>query len=73
MDRDKTKVISDNLLIKRAHAILNARRSVPYGPLKPKQVDSVKAAAKKDTICILWTGYGKTLVIELLPIYCEPL
>ena len=61
--------LKDNILLKRAHVILNLRRATPYGPLRPKQVDSLNKAVNNDTICVLPTGYGKTLIIELLPIY----
>ena len=62
-------VLSENVLLKRAHSILNSQRQQPYGPLKPKQIDSVMKGAKSKHLCILATGYGKTLVKELLPIY----
>ena len=51
------------------------RRAKPYSSLRPKQIDCVLNSAKKqDLLCILATGYGKTLVFKLIPIYlsaCE--
>lgn len=50
--------------------LLNNDRKTNYMFLYPKQFESaVVACATGDAICVLPTGYGKTLVYELLPYY----
>ena len=38
-----------------------------YSFLKPKQVDALKAGSKGDSIVLLPTGYGKSIIFHVLP------
>lgn len=47
---------------------LNVSRKVEYDFLKPKQFQSVSSILSgNDTLSILPTGYGKSLIFELIP------
>ncbi|XP_050395031.1 uncharacterized protein LOC126812606 [Patella vulgata] len=50
-----------------ALAKLNVDRATTYSYLKPKQSDSLKSALISDIIVNLPTGYGKSLIFDLLP------
>ena len=72
------KVVEKSLLFKRALAIVNCRRdqelpAITY--LKPKQVDCLRHCVwdqeSRDVLAVLATGYGKSLLFELIPVYCE--
>ena len=60
-----------SLFSKIALAKINQNRGVNYNSLKPLQCECLKAAAMRDTIAILPTGYGKSLIFEMLPILSE--
>ena len=45
---------------------INKRRDTVYNHIKPKQLDCVKYALNFDTLVILTTGYGKSLIYELV-------
>lgn len=45
---------------------INRKRTTEYNYLKPKQVDCVKDALSADTLVILPTGYGKSLIYEVI-------
>ena len=71
-------IIEESLLLKVALVRINCsggKDGPIYSYLKPKQVECVKAAALKDSIndllCVLPTGYGKTLIFQLIPVYVE--
>jgi ATP-dependent DNA helicase RecQ len=46
---------------------INLYQKTNYIHLKEKQLQSVEAAADKDVLAVLPTGYGKTIVIQALP------
>lgn len=50
---------------------LNKDRQSEYLTLKPKQFDALQACVIGDCICVLRTGYGKSLIYELIPYYNE--
>lgn len=45
----------------------NHQRLEPITFLKPKQSEALSHIIKNDTLVIIPTGYGKTLIFELLP------
>jgi superfamily II DNA helicase RecQ len=72
------KLLSDNFVerlkivirLKTSLYLLNQDRNCEYLLLKPKQFECLTACLKgNDVICVLPTGYGKSLVYELLPYY----
>lgn len=65
--------ISNSLLLKIAVARVNKTKVQPISYLKPKQVMCLKFAVEKsrDTLAVLATGYGKSLIFEILPVYSE--
>ena len=74
-DELRVKLLA-NLDVKITHQRLNAKREKPIPYLRPKQVDclirSIDADGNtQDMLAILPTGYGKSLLFELLPLYCE--
>ena len=54
------------LKLKFALFLINKTRCTEYNCLRPKQVDCVKNAEQSDTLVILPTGYGKSLIYELV-------
>ena len=71
--------LEKSLLFKRALAVVNCRRdrelpAITY--LKAKQVDCLRSCLdedkqRKDLLAVLATGYGKSLLFELIPVFCE--
>ena len=61
------KLLAFGLKTKIALSKVNCDRKTEFQFLKPLQYKSVKAAQFDDTLSILPTGYGKSLVFELLP------
>lgn len=59
--------MEDVLKQKLALLMFNKQFDEEYFFLKPKQIDCLKAIQEKDTVAILPTGYGKSLIFELLP------
>lgn len=57
-----------SLKTKIALSAVNMRRCAEYSYLKPLQYQSLKAATFSDSMIILPTGYGKSLIFELLPL-----
>ena len=55
---------------KKALSTINIRRNRDYSYLKPLQCKSLKASRQSDSMVtgILPTGYGKSLIFELLPV-----
>ena len=51
---------------------LNKDHQLSYTGLLPKQVDAVKAAMTGDVCVFLPTGYGKSLIYQLLPYLSDP-
>ena len=49
----------------------NAHQSTSYTHLKDKQQEALAACHNNDVVCVLPTGYGKTIVIQMLP-FLEP-
>ena len=66
------------LCTKIALAKINVAHNMEYSLLKPKQIDVVNSALNgRDTVAVLPTGYGKSLIFELLPhvlnaYHCQP-
>lgn len=46
---------------------LNKTRGTTFNILKPKQLDCLLHLLKRDVIAVLPTGYGKSLIFEILP------
>ena len=46
---------------------INSERKTEFTFLKPLQFKSIQAAESTDTLAILPTGYGKSMIFELLP------
>ena len=78
-DFSKLKAV---IALKMAHfAVMQERseRGVPQSQLitllKSKQIDatlpSVNLRGRKDVLAVLPTGYGKTLLFNLIPMYCS--
>lgn len=45
--------------------LYNCDRSLDVNMLFPKQFDALIACYRKDCVCVLPTGYGKSLIYEL--------
>ena len=45
---------------------VNKKRNTEFNFLKPKQIDCVKKALNNDALVVLPTGYGKSLICELV-------
>jgi superfamily II DNA helicase RecQ len=45
----------------------NKEMNTSYGQLKDCQEEAICAIRGRDVLCILPTGYGKSLIFELLP------
>lgn len=65
---EKDVDITFSLSSKSALSAVNMRRNLEYSYLKPLQCQSLKAALFSDSMIILPTGYGKSLIFELLPL-----
>lgn len=59
--------IIENFKFKRGLQLLNLHCGTDINFLKPKQVVTIKQALKNDCISVLPTGYGKSLIFEILP------
>jgi hypothetical protein len=51
----------------------NKEMNTSYGQLKDCQEEAICAIRGRDVLCILPTGYGKSLIFELLPFVERPL
>ncbi|XP_065933778.1 uncharacterized protein [Magallana gigas] len=60
-------IIEENIKFKRGLQLLNLHCGTDINYLKPKQVVTIKQALKNDCISVLPTGYGKSLIFEILP------
>ena len=56
------------LKTKAALGNINTKRCTQFSFLKPKQFDCVKTALMADTLIVLPTGFGKSLIYELVQI-----
>ena len=56
------------LKTKAALSDINKKRCTQFSYLKPKQFDCVKRALLADTLIVLPTGFGKSLIYELVQI-----
>ncbi|XP_057302688.1 ATP-dependent DNA helicase Q1-like [Hydractinia symbiolongicarpus] len=55
-------------VLKRLDFVFNLHEGFPSHCLKPKQVQCFKALLKgRDVVAVLPTGYGKSLIFQLLP------
>ena len=54
------------LKTKVALARINMKRGSTYSYLKPLQCQSITAALEQDTVIVLPTGYGKSLIFETI-------
>ena len=61
------KCIKMKLCLAKCNLKLKFNESYSY--LKPKQVDCVSAGYNRDLLALLPTGYGKSLLFNLIPIY----
>ena len=53
------------LITKAALSFIDKKQCSQFSFLKPKQFDCVKRALKGDTLLVLPTGFGKSLIYEL--------
>ena len=53
--------------IHKAVSLLNLRNST-FIALKPLQLSAIRSAMEKDTVVVLPTGYGKSVIYEILPV-----
>lgn len=60
-------LVYHRLKVKSALAQLNCDNKRTYSMLKPKQMWAIRNAQDHDCLAVLRTGYGKTLIIEILP------
>jgi superfamily II DNA or RNA helicase len=73
-----------SLILKRAQYVImkeRLQRGIPESKLiyhlRPKQIEATLASVKKhfsgrnDVLAVLPTGYGKTLLFNLIPMYCS--
>lgn len=65
------KKLEDALYIKLCLIHVNKMLLKPLEYMKPKQVDCTYAAVDNDVLCILPTGYGKTLLFNTIPTYSK--
>ena len=61
------KVLNFSLKSKYALGLINKKRLTEFAHLKPLQSKSLKLAIEKDVVVVLPTGYGKSLIFEVLP------
>ena len=59
------------LKTKRVLAQINVLRKTSYSWLKPSQFKCIKSALERDTLGVLPTGYGKSLIFEALPYFSD--
>ena len=64
--RDKLNFINET---KHVLSKINLSRHVSYSWLKPAQFLCIKSALNNDTLGVLPTGYGKSLIFEALPYF----
>ena len=60
-------ILEFSLQTKIALAKINKQRGSEFNYLKPLQAKSVKSALAGDSLIVLPTGYGKSLIFELVP------
>ena len=73
-DRQHDRNKFDNMLAhKFALAEINHRYNMSYTFAKPKQIQLLFEAFRGDTLALLPTGFGKSLVFEMLPYYVSSL
>lgn len=60
-------ILSTHLEWRKALVKLNLSGERYYSHLRPKQLEAVRKAQEGDSLVILKTGYGKSLIFELLP------
>lgn len=65
------KKLEQSLKIKLCLAKVNSLVVKPYLYLKPKQIECMYVAVEKDLLCVLPTGYGKSLLFNTIPIYSK--
>ena len=56
-----------SLKSKLALSEINCERRTEYSYLKPLQINGIRSAVLSDTFIILPTGYGKSLIFEMIP------
>ncbi len=75
LDDNTRRLLSENVLLKLALSHINRTSPVVYSHLKPRQADSARLSVRDtklgvcDMLVVLSTGYGKSLLFQLLPIY----
>lgn len=62
-----TSSIEQCLIHKQYLARLNTSQHKIYPGLLPKQIDAIKKSVAGDALIVLPTGYGKSLIFEILP------
>ena len=63
MASSKQPLLDFNAIIDRT----NQHEGTEYVSLKDKQKEALSACSQADVICVLPTGYGKTVVIHMIP------
>lgn len=69
LSRANREKIDNSLKIKLCLSVVNSFLEQPLSYLKPKQVDSTYAAVDNNLLCILPTGYGKTVLFITVPVF----
>lgn len=63
--------INQSIFLKIALSKINITRQQTFGSLKPLQTKSLISALNSDVLSILPTGYGKSLIFEILPRFVD--
>ncbi len=66
-----SKKLDESLKIKLCLAKVNSLLEKPLNYLKPKQIDGTYAGVDNDLLCVLPTGYGKTVLFNTIPVYSK--
>lgn len=70
--RDLEKKLSLNLKLSRALSDFNKANATEVRGFLPQQVKTLKRIQESDVITILPTGYGKSLLFQVLPFFYTP-
>ena len=63
--------LEKSIKIKLCLSRINSLFEQPLFYLKPKQVDGTYAAVDNNVLCVLPTGYGKTVLFSSVPVYSK--
>ncbi len=70
LDDNIKQTLDENILLKLALSQINLSSPIVYSHLKPKQAECARQSVSGcDQLVLLPTGYGKSLLFQLLPTY----